>query len=442
MNAVAETSAPPTAAHSDRNPPQQRMFAALASRNFRVFVAGQVVSNTGAWTQRVAQDWLVLMLTGSAAAVGITTALQFLPTLLFGMIGGLVADRYDKRKILLCTQSSLMLCSAAIATLALSGTVQLWHIYLIAFVGGTAAAFDNPTRQSFVHEMVGPVHLRNAVSINSAVFQLGALVGPAISSVLITAVGIGWSFAANSASFAVVLVALVAIRSGSLHRGLPLPRGRGQMRSAVTEIRRHPGLLWPIALAGVCSFFSSNFPVTLTAFAKAGGMGPAGYGLLTCSLAVGSLTGALISARRPSNRLRNLVELALALAAAQLLVACAPGTVTLSIALAVLGVACVPFGIAANTSTQLAAGDLMRGRVMGVYMLVVIGAAAAGGPVLGGVAELWGPRAGMVTGGLVVSLAAVTVGWRLARATNVAVQPALRSGVAKVRSWCVAAVSR
>lgn len=418
------------------------MFVSLRARNFRIFVTGQVVSNTGAWTQRVAQDWLVLTLTGSAAAVGITTALQFLPTLIFGMLGGLAADRFDKRRILLATQSSLGLCSVVLAGLCLAGVVQFWHILLIAFLGGTAAAFDNPTRQAFVHEMVGPRHLRNAVSINSAVFQLGALVGPAVSAVLISAVGIGWSFAANAASFAVAVTALSVIRGAELHRTLALGRGRGQMRSALAEIRRRPELCWPIALAGICGFFTSNFPVSLTAFAKDFALGPGGYGFLTCSLAVGSLSGALYSARRPGARLRNLMELSLALAAAQLLAACMPGMVTLGVALAVTGAACVPFGIAANTSIQLAAGDEMRGRVMGVYMLVVIGAAAAGGPVIGFLAQWGGARTGLIAGGLVISVAAVYVCRRLARATHVAVQPQLRLELDRMRGRWVTTTGR
>jgi MFS family permease len=416
------------------------MFASLRTRNFRIFASGQVVSNTGAWTQRVAQDWLVLTLTGSAAAVGIVTALQFVPTVIFGMYGGLVADRFDKRRILLTTQTSLGLCSALLAALWLTGVVQFWHIAVIAFAGGTAAAFDNPTRQAFVHEMVGPGQLRNAVSLNSAVFNLGALVGPAVSAVLISAVGIGWSFASNAASFAVVVTALGVIRGAELHRSLALARGRGQMRTALAEIRRRPELCWPIALAGICGFFTSNFPVTLTAFAKDFALGPGGYGLLTCALAVGSLAGALYSARRPGARLRNLMELALALAAAQLLAACMPGMATLAIALALTGAACVPFGIAANTSIQLAAGDAMRGRVMGVYMLVVIGAAAAGGPVIGFLAEWGGARTGLIAGGVLVSIAAVYVCHRIALATHVAVQPQLRGELTRLRGrWATTA---
>jgi MFS family permease len=424
------------------DPLRHSMFSSLRTRSFRTFASGQVVSQTGGWTQRVAQDWLVLTLTGNAVAVGVTTALQFLPTLLFGMIGGLAADRFAKRRILMCTQSVLGLCAAAMATLCLTGTVQLWHIFLLAFVGGTAAAFDNPARQAFVHEMVGPDHLRNAVSINSAVFNLGALVGPAVSAALITLMGIGWSFAVNSCSFGAVLLTLALIRPAELHLAPALPRGRHQVRTALSEIAGRPELLWPIVLAGICSLFTSNFAVSLTAYAKHFHMGPSGYGFLTSALALGSLGGALLTARRSAARLRNLIELAGALALAQLLAAAAPGTVTLAIALVVLGASAPPFGITVNATVQLAAGDRMRGRVMGVYMLVVMGAAAAGGPIVGMLDEAIGAGAGLGTGALVVGAAAVLIGLQLARATNTPVQPVLRSGVDRVRAWLPASIGR
>jgi len=425
-----------TAALPNETQPQpdtQRMFASLGSRNFRKYVVGQTVSNVGTWTQRIAQDWLVLTLTGSAAAVGITTALQFVPTVLFGMVGGLAADRFDKRRILLGTQSALGLCAAALAILCLSGRVQIWHIFVIAFAGGTAAAIDNPTRQAFVHEMVGPAHLRNAVSINSAIFQLGALVGPAVSAVLISLFGIGWSFAVNSSTSVVVLIALAKIRSSTLIRAPALARGSGQLRAAVAEIIRRPELIWPIVLAGVCGFFTANFAVTLTAYAQGFAMSAAGYGLLTSSLAVGSLTGALLAARQQHARLRTLVELAFALALAQLVASITPGPLTLCLALIGIGAACVPFGITANATVQLAAGDAIRGRVMGAYLLVVMGAAAAGGPVIGAVDELFGPRTGLITGGLVTIAAAAAIGWQLSKATNTPVPLLLRSGVSRMR---------
>lgn len=423
----------PSAATPD--PVRQSMFSSLRSRNFRIFVGGQVASQIGGWTQRVAQDWLVLTITGSAVAVGVTTALQFLPTLLFGMAGGLAADRFPKRRIMMCTQSILGLCAVAMTVLCLTHTVQLWQIFLIAFIGGTAAAFDNPTRQSFVHEMVGPGQLRNGVSINSAVFNLGALIGPAVSAGLILFFGIGWSFGVNAASFAVVVLTLLAIRPGELHLAAPLARGKRQVRRALTEIGNRPELLWPITLAGICSVFTSNFAVSLTAYAKEFHMGPGGYGFLTSALALGCLAGALLTARRSTSRLRNLIELAGALALAQLLAAVAPSTATLAIALVILGACTPPFGITANATVQLSAGDLMRGRVMGVYMLVVMGAAAVGGPIVGLLDELLGSGTALFVGALVVGTAAVAIGLQLARATNTPVQPVLRSGVDRVRGW-------
>src|SRR6478609_2629052 len=411
------------------------MFSSLRSRNFRIFVTGQVGSQIGGWTQRIAQDWLVLTITGSAAAVGVTIALQFLPTLLFGVVGGLAADRFPKRTIMMWTQSVLGLCALAMAALCLTDYVQLWHILTLAFVGGTAAAFDNPTRQSFVHEMVGPAELRNGVSINSAVFNLGALIGPAVSALLITTLGIGWSFMVNAASFALVLLSLAAIRPLELHLTTALPRGKHQLRTTLTEIRSHPTLLWTVTLAGICALFTSNFAVSLTAYAKHFQMGPTGYGLLTSALALGSLGGALLIARRPATRLRNQIELAGALALAQLLTSIAPGPVTLAIALLVLGACTPPFGVSANATLQLAAADGMRGRIMGVYMLVVMGAAAIGGPIIGTLDELFGAGTALLVGAAVIGAAAVTIGLRLANVTNTPVQPILRSHALRVLDW-------
>jgi MFS family permease len=417
-------------------PPSDRVgtFSSLRIHNFRIFAASQIVSNSGAWTQRVAQDWLVLTLTGSPAAVGITTALQFAPSILFSMIGGLAADRVDKRRILLTTQTTLAACSAVLATLCLAGVVQYWQVLILAVATGTAAAFDNPTRQAFVHDMVGARHLGNAVSINSAVFQIGALIGPAVSAVLIAAIGIGYSFAANALSFGVVITALLVIDKARLFRTPVPPRRRGQVKSALQEIRRRPELRWPIVLAGVCGFVTANFPVVLVAFTKEMSFGPGGYGLLTCSLAAGSLVGALMSARRPHTRLRHLTALALAIAATLLVTALMPGTVTLCVALVVTGTACVPFGITANTTIQLAAGDDMRGRVMGVYMLAVLGAAGAGGPVIGYLVEYIGARGGLAACGLAILAVTCYAILRLSRASDTSVTRLARLALNQIRS--------
>lgn len=406
-------SAPPPAP-----PARPGTFAALRVRNFRIFVAGQIVGNSGAWTQRVAQDWLVLTLTGSPAAVGVITAAQFAPAIALSVIGGLAADRFDKRRVLLTTQSTLGACSAILATLCLTQAVQYWHVLALALVTGIAAAFDNPTRQAFVHEMVGARYLSNAVSINSAVFQIGALIGPAVSAALIAAIGIGYSFAANALSFGAVIAALLMIDRARLFRVAAAVRQRGQVRSALAEIRRRPELRWPIILAGTCGFVTANFPVVLVAFTKEMSFGPAGYGLLTCSLAAGSLIGALLAAPRPHTRLRHLTGLALAISATLAMTALMPGTTLLCLALLVTGIVCMPFGITANTSTQLAADDEMRGRVMGVYMLAVLGAAAVGGPVIGYVVEVLGASSGLLLTALLIAAVTGFALLRLIRASG------------------------
>ena len=299
-------------------------FRSLHTRNFRLFASGQIVSNTGAWVQRIAQDWLVLSITGSATAVGITTALQFLPTLLFGLAGGVIADRYPKRRVLLFTQVGMAAMAATLAILTLGHHVEVWHVYLVAFGLGTVVAVDNPTRQSFVNEMVGQEHLRNAVSINATVFQLGALVGPAISGVLINAVGSGYAFALNAASYSASTAALLLMRDSELHPA-PAASDGTRIRDGLRYVAGRPDVLWPTVLVGVFGLFTVNLPVTLAAYARSVfDIGASGYGLLTSVLAVGSVTGALISAGRSRTRLRALVAIASTLATLYMIASLAP----------------------------------------------------------------------------------------------------------------------
>jgi len=414
-------------------------FASLHVRSFRLYFVGQLVSNIGTWAQRVAQDWLVLTLTHSPTAVGVTTALQFLPTVLLGMQGGLIADRLPKRRVVLTTQSSMGLCAGILAADCLTGFVQVWHIMLIATVLGALTAVDNPARQAFLHDMVGPGQLRNAVSLNAAVYQIGGLAGPAVSAVLISLVGSGFAFAVNAASYAAVVGAVAAIRAASLHASAPAERCTGQLRSALSEIRRRPELLWPLTLIGVVCVFSSNLTVTLSAYADfVFRHGAAGYGFLTCMLAIGSLIGSLVSARRTHTRLRNIVELAMAMAVAQLLACVMPSLWSLGMALVLLGAVCVPVGISVNATVQLAATEQMRGRIMGVYTAITCGTAAVGGPVLGAVEDRFGPAAGLVLGGVVVAIAATLVGWRLAQATHALPAPIVRTELTRIRALVAA----
>ena len=395
---------------------QTSTFSSLRTRNFRLFASGQLVSYTGAWVQRIAQDWLVLTITGSPTAVGITTALQFLPTLLFGLIGGAIADRYPKRRVLLATQVGMSATAAALAVLTLSHQVQVWQVFLIAFGLGTVTAVENPTRQSFVNEMVGPEQLRNAISINASVFQLGALIGPAISGVLINAVGSGYAFTINALSYTASTTALLMMRERELNAPPTAARG-ARLRDGLRYVASHRQVLWPTVLAGVFGMFSINLPVTLAAYAKTVfHSGASGYGMLSSVVALGSLTGALISARRPRTRLRTLVTIAGTLAGVQMIAALAPGEWTYCIALLAVGAATLLFLTAANSTVQLAADDSIRGRVMGVYLLVFIGSGALGGPLLGWFDEALGPRTGMLLSGAIPAVATVLVALKLAGA--------------------------
>jgi MFS family permease len=412
LTALARSQSP-----RSRRPESARdsIFSSLRTRNFRLFATGQIFSNTGTWVQRIAQDWLVLSLTGSATAVGITTALQFLPTLLFGLVGGLIADRYPKRQILLFTQTGLAAIAGILAVLTLTHQVEPWHVYVIAFGLGLVTAVDNPTRQSFANEMVGPDQLRNAISINSSVFQLGGLIGPAISGALISAVGPGYSFAINALSYAAPLAALLRMRTGELHAIPQVTAGAGQLRDGLRYAVRQPAVLWPTVLAGVFGMFTCNLPVTLAAYAKSVfHSGPGGYGLLSAVVAVGSIAGALLSARLRRTGLGTLIGFGAVLAAIDMLSAAVPGQAMLCLLLLPIGAGTLLLLTATNSTVQMAAHDAIRGRVMGIYLLVFIGGAAIGGPLLGLIDQHLGPRDGMFLAGAVPAVATALIAARLA----------------------------
>ena len=292
----ADSAPAPTSTHESMT---GGTFSSLKIRNYRLFATGAVISNTGTWMARITQDWLVLSLTGSAAAVGITTALQFLPMLLFGLYGGVITDRFAKRRILLISQAALGLCGLALAALTLSGIVTVWHVYLIAFLLGMVTVVDNPARQAFVSEMVGPAQLRNAVSLNSANFQSARLMGPAVAGVLITTVGSGWAFLFNGLSFGAPLIGLMMMRPAEFHASMTVKRAKGQLREGLRYVSGRPELLWPIVLVGFVGTFGFNFPIFLTAFADDIFDGGAGmYSFFNILMASGSLAGALLAARR------------------------------------------------------------------------------------------------------------------------------------------------
>ncbi|MEV8536287.1 MFS transporter [Streptomyces sp. NPDC051211] len=402
-----------------RNTAKNTMFSSLKIRNYRLFATGQVVSNTGTWMQRIAQDWLVLSLTGSASAVGITIALQFLPMLMFGLYGGVLTDRLPKRPLLLATQGAMGLTGAALGVLTITGHVQVWHVYLTAFLLGLVTVVDNPARQSFVSEMVGPDQLANAVSLNSANFQSARLIGPAVAGVLITAVGSGWAFLLNGLSFAAPVIGLLLMRPHELHATEPRPRAKGQLREGLRYVAGRPELIWPIVLVGFIGTFGFNFPIWLTAFTDDVFHGDAGtYGLFNTLIAVGSLAGALLAARRGHARLRLLVTAAVLFGILLTVTAFAPGFWLFAALLVPIGMFGLTVNVVANSSVQMATDPAMRGRVMALFMMVFTGGTPVGAPLTGWVTDHFGARVGMAAGGLIALAAAVAIGLVLSRVGN------------------------
>ncbi|WP_406830287.1 MFS transporter [Pedococcus sp. KACC 23699] len=398
-----------------------RTFPSLENRNFRLLLSGLLVSGTGGWIQRIAQDWLVLTITDSPTAVGVVTAFQFAPTILLGLQGGLLADRLPKRALLLVTQVSMSLTAAALAVLTLTGVVQVWHVYALAFVLGIIAAVDNPARQSFVSEVVQGPQLPNAISLVSCTFQIGAMTGPVIGGVLMSTMGAGYAFAVNALTFVAPVVAL------SLMRGTPLRRPRLSPSAADNEAQSRPAapqaraglqyamenatVLWPIVMAGAFGFFTISLPVTLAAFAKNEfHTGASGLGLLNAMVALGAMGGALATARRQRPlRLRTVGYAAWGLACAMLLAAAAPQQLLFTLLLVLVGAANLGFLTKAQSLVQLATVPHLRGRVVGLYMLVFIGSGAVGGPVVGWMAETYGARAALLVSGAIPALVTIVV---------------------------------
>ena len=386
------------------------MFRSLRVRNYRLYAGGQVISLTGTWMQRVAQDWLILELSGnSGAAIGVVLALQFGPTLLFSMFGGLLADRYDKRRILFATQSIMIAQAAVLGLLDVTGAVQLWHVYLLAAVLGITSAIDVPVRQSFVVEIVGGTDLPNAVSLNSVTFNLARIVGPALAGVLIAVVGTGWVFLGNAVFTIAVIVGLALMRTGELFRSAPAGRTPGQLRDGLRYVKGRPELVLPMVLVFVVGTFGLNYPVTMALLAKeVFGRGAAGYGLFTTAIAVGSLGGALMSTRRTAvPRTRLLLSACFAFGLIEVLVGLMP-TYWLTVAMLLpMGAATLTFTIAANSTVQLGSDPAFRGRVMALYMICFTGGTPIGAPLVGVISDALGARAGVLWSGGISALAAL-----------------------------------
>lgn len=403
-------------------------FRSLSIRNYRLFAAGQVVSLTGTWMQRIAQDWLVLRLThDSGAALGITTGLQFAPILLLSMYAGVLADRYSKRRILIATQSGMALVALTLGLLDVTGLVQVWHVYLLAFLHGVGNALDNPVRQSFVHEMVGKDDLPNAVSLNSATFNLARITGPALAGLVIAAYGTGVVFLGNFVSFAAVIAGLLAMRTSELHPSERVDRGRGQLREGLAYVRRRPDLMLVLTSVLFVATFGMNFQMTTALMAKAEfGRGAASFGLLSTAIATGSLIGALLAARRGRPRHRLLVGAAITFSLLAMAAGLMPTYLTFMAMLVPTGIAILTFTTAANSTIQLGTSSVMRGRVMGLYLLAFLGTAPLGAPAVGWVAEVAGARASIVGGGALSLLGTLLAVALFARRRGVVFRARLR----------------
>ncbi|MDP9434304.1 MAG: MFS transporter, partial [Actinomycetota bacterium] len=400
-------------------------FRSLRVRNYRLFAAGQVVSLSGTWAQRVAQDWLVLELSGdSGVALGLAVGLQFLPVLLLGLYGGVLADRYDKRRLLLAAQAAMGLLALALAVLDLTGAVQLWHVYALALGLGVASAVDTPVRQAFVSEMVDPDDLPNAVSLNSATFNSARIVGPALAGAGIAAAGTGWVFLANALTYLAVIAGLAAMRPAELRPGRRAARAPGQTREGLVYVRSRPELLVPIVLVGVTGMVGLNFQTTLALAAKeVFGRGAGSYALLTSALALGSLLGALAGARGTgAPRQRRLFVAALAFGLLEVAVGLAPSFAVMAVLLVPTGVAVLTLTTTANSTLQLRSDPQLRGRVLALYVLVFLGGTPLGAPLVGALAEAFGARAAIVLGGAGTALAAVLSALWLARRRRLGLQ--------------------
>ncbi|MEJ1191937.1 MFS transporter [Pseudarthrobacter sp. CCNWLW207] len=383
------------------------MFRALENRNYRIWAGGALVSNVGTWMQRIAQDWLVLtVLTDhSGTAVGITTALQFLPSLLLGPYGGVLADRYRKRRILLWTQVAMGLSGLAIGLLVVTGNAQLWHAYLAALCLGLASAIDAPARQAFVSELVGREHLTNAVSLNSASFNTARLTGPAIAGVLIAWVGTGPVFLLNAVSFAGVIISLSRIRISELTLATPAARSKHPVMDGLRYVRQRPDLVLILVMVSVIGAFGMNFAITNALMATVEfRAGPGEFGLLGSVMAVGTLAGALLAARRSGPRPRFLLGGALGVGVFSLLASASPSIWLYAAVLIPLGLACITFLNSCNTTIQLTVEPQFRGRVLALYLAILQGGTAVGAPLLGWIGTEFGARWSVAAAGAIVLL--------------------------------------
>jgi MFS family permease len=386
----------------------RRSVSSLRVPNYRRYFAGQVVSVSGNWMQIVAEVWLILKLTGSGTAVGLVAALQFTPMLLFGAFGGMLADRVPKRKLLMVTQTAMAVPALSLFALYVTGAVEPWMVFALVFLRGAVNSIDNPTRQSFAIEMVGPDRVVNAVSLNSVIIHAARIAGPAVAGVVISVWGVGPCFVINSASFAAMLIALRAMNPDELETPPLVPREPGALRAALRYVAATPSLRVPLLMMALVGTLSFNFLVVLPLLATFTFDAPAsGYASLMTAMGIGSVVGALVAGARGRVSNRLLVVSSALFGVLILAVAVAPTIELAALALVPLGAASVTFAAGVNSALQLAVAPEMRGRVMALYSMVFLGSTPIGGPLSGWLAETWSPRLALLVGAVAALIAAI-----------------------------------
>ena len=402
-------------------------FSSLHVRNFRLFFSGQLISQIGNWLTLIAQTLLVLKLTDSGLALGLLAACQFGPVLLLGAWSGLIADRSDKRTLLIRVQTFAMVQSFVLASLAFMDRPPVAAIYVVAVFGGIATAFDNPARRAYVVEMVPETHVQNAVSLNSALMTGSRVVGPALAGLMIGLVGYGWTFVLDGLSYIAVITGLVMMRSSENRPHIITPKGKGQIREGLRYVRTMPELMVPLVMMAIVGTFAFNFqtviPLLVTRTLEGN---DATFTIVYSVISVGSLVGALLSARRTIVTVRSIIVAAAGFGVSMLLLAVTPNVGTTFPIGALMGFASITFMTASTAIVQLRSAPSMRGRVLALQAIVFLGSTPIGGPILGWVCEQFGARTGVAVGG-VAALAAAGYGWRAVRHGRANVQSDARA---------------
>lgn len=395
------------------------MFRSLRVFNYRLWFAGALVSNTGAWMQRTAQDWIVLteLTDGDAAALGITMALQFGPLLLLMPVAGLIADRFDRRRVLIITQAAQLVLALALGILVVTGHATLWYVYGFALLLGVATAIDAPVRLSFVSELVNKEDLPNAVALNSMSFQSSRLIGPAVAGVLVALLGAGPVFLINAASFAGVLASLFLIRRSQLVAAPRLARARGQIRDGLRYVRSRPDILVVLVMVFIVGTFGFNFPIFISTMTTVEfGGGSREFGVLSSIMAAGAVVGSLLAARRERARFGVIVIASVGFGLAAILAALSTSIVMFALAGVLVGGASITMMNTANAYVQTTTDPIVRGRVMALYLALFAGGTPIGAPIVGWVANAFGPRWALVIGaasGIVAAIVAIS--WLVVR---------------------------